>query len=315
MFSCLLWCFYFVIHRHLVGTLGQLTYDEDLARRLVHFTGAVYCVDDEAFGDAFEDLIENFECETCDYITETSSIDEVYAFQDDSIWIDTEGMVTYDSLNNAITVVFAGTDPTEVADVFTDLELIRVEYPPCGGKYWWSDDCTVHKGFYKAYLSVDDTVYDIVKYLTDTYTDATLEITGHSLGGAMAILCALDLYENHGTSIVADYVYTFGMPRVGDDEFAEYYDSIFGDKTIRVTHRKDPVPLVPWKSWGWNYLHFKQEVYYPDDADGDVCVFMFSFFIFLLIQYVLIVLCFVWRLVFAWRFFFFACLFSFVLNL
>ena len=277
MLGWLIWLCYFFIDETLLPAQAQLSYDEDLSRRLMHFSGAVYCMDDEVDGEDMDAALGDFECSSCDYITSTSQIDHVYAFRDDSFWVAIEGMVTYDSSNNAITVAFAGTDPSNVADVFTDVQLVRVEYPPCGGDYWWSDDCTVHKGFYNAYSSVDDIVYDIVIDLVNSYSDATIEITGHSLGGAMAVLCALDLYLNHDTQIVADYIYTFGQPRVGDDEFAAYYDDIFGDKTIRVTHAKDPVALLPWKSWGWNYLHFKHEIYYPDDPDGDVCVF-FNFF-------------------------------------
>ena len=199
--SCLILCLFH-------GASSAPTYDEDLARRLVHFSGAVYCIDDEAFGNAYENLIIDWDCETCDYIESTSEIVSIYPFQDSSFFLDTEGMITYDSLNNAITVVFAGTDPTEIADIVTDLELIRVEYPPCGGDWFWEDDCTVHKGFYKSYLAVADDVYEHVLSLLNTYSDATLEITGHSLGGALAILCALDLVENHAVSIQPDYVYT-----------------------------------------------------------------------------------------------------------
>lgn len=168
--------------------LGQITYDEELARRLVHFCGAVYCIDSETVvGSAYEDLVFSLECETCDYIESTSQIESIFPVEDSNFFIDTEGMITYDSLNNAITVVFAGTDPTEIADIITDLELIRVEYPPCGGDYWWEDDCTVHWGFYKAYLSVADIVYDRVLELVNTYTNPTIEITGHSLGGALGM--------------------------------------------------------------------------------------------------------------------------------
>ena len=70
-------------------------------------------------------------------------------------------------------------------------------------------------------------------------------------------------------AIHPSYIYTFGQPRVGDDEFVAHYNSVVGsDKTIRVTHKRDPVPLVPWTTWGFNYLHTPHEVYYPDDPDG-----------------------------------------------
>ena len=43
-------------------------------------------------------------------------------------------------------------------------------------------------------------------------------MTGHSLGGALAVLCALDLQDIYGNI----NLYTFGCPRVGNAAFAQY---------------------------------------------------------------------------------------------
>jgi predicted lipase len=46
-------------------------------------------------------------------------------------------------------------------------------------------------------------------------------ITGHSLGAALAILCAVHIYIEFG---IEPIVYLFASPRVGNIEFANWYD-------------------------------------------------------------------------------------------
>ncbi len=52
------------------------------------------------------------------------------------------------------------------------------------------------------------------------HSGAKIIVTGHSLGGSLAILAAADLHKTHGK---IDQVYTFGQPRVGNAAFASYY--------------------------------------------------------------------------------------------
>lgn len=69
-----------------------------------------------------------------------------------------------------------------------------------------------------------------------------IHVTGHSLGAAIAALCAFDLYDN-GYNIVE--VYTFGQPRVGDATFAKNYNERFDGYSYRVVHYADIVPHLP----------------------------------------------------------------------
>lgn len=63
-------------------------------------------------------------------------------------------------------------------------------------------------------------------------------ISGHSLGGAMAILVAEKLRKNGYEKIV---VYTFGCPRVGDRDFTLNYETVVHN----VRNQGDVVPNLP----------------------------------------------------------------------
>lgn len=91
--------------------------------------------------------------------------------------------------------------------------------------------------------------------------DLGVIITGHSMGGAMASFCALDLSVNFGFKNIE--VFTFGQPRVGNFAFSVYYNE-YVPLTIRVTHAHDLVPHLPpyYPLVGQKtYHHFATEVW------------------------------------------------------
>ena len=81
-------------------------------------------------------------------------------------------------------------------------------------------------------------------------------IFGHSLGGALAIICALDLSM---MNLPIAGVYTFGQPRVGDAAFAAHYNNELRDLTFRVVNQNDIVPRTPGVLMG--YRHCGNEVF------------------------------------------------------
>jgi len=104
----------------------------------------------------------------------------------------------------------------------------------------------VHAGFYSAYQLVEDRVQAAIK----SVPGKSVYLTGHSLGGAVALVAsaALGGRDDLGGRIAA--VYTFGSPRVGGRDFP----AIVKAPHYRVVNSGDVVPLVP-PSWLNGYVH------------------------------------------------------------
>jgi predicted lipase len=70
----------------------------------------------------------------------------------------------------------------------------------------------------------------------------SLSICGHSLGGALATLLALDVAAN--LKFPDPVAYTYASPRVGDPLFAATYNQIVKN-SFRIANRLDLVPKLP----------------------------------------------------------------------
>ena len=95
----------------------------------------------------------------------------------------------------------------------------------------------VHAGFLVAYLSVRDSIW---KHF-DTNKPSKIFVTGHSMGGALAILAAFDLRNRYQVPVT---MYNFASPRVGDRGFMHSYNILVPD-SYRVVIQGDIVPMLP----------------------------------------------------------------------
>ena len=85
-------------------------------------------------------------------------------------------------------------------------------------------------------------------------------MTGHSLGGALATHAVSHLWK---LGYKVDQFYSLGSPRVGDNLFQRWFNSVFQDRfKARITHHKDPVPHLPPSDWG--FRHLTTEVFYNE---------------------------------------------------
>ena len=117
-------------------------------------------------------------------------------------------------------------------------------------------NCTVHAGFMKAWRETRPYVLPHIKELVQKYPDYRVTLVGHSLGGAIAALASMD-FQSRGWN---PQVTTFGEPRIGNAGLSQYLDAAFAkqgsnnditESFRRVTHVRDPVPLLPLTEWGY----------------------------------------------------------------
>ncbi|KAL8831984.1 MAG: hypothetical protein Q9191_000546 [Dirinaria sp. TL-2023a] len=116
-------------------------------------------------------------------------------------------------------------------------------------------NCTVHAGFMTSWRHTRPHVVPHLDELVKLYPNYQLSLVGHSLGGAVAALAALD-FQARGWK---PQVTTFGEPRIGNDRLTQYLDKAFpsnyqngqSEMYRRVTHIDDPVPLLPLSEWGY----------------------------------------------------------------
>jgi hypothetical protein len=72
----------------------------------------------------------------------------------------------------------------------------------------------------------------------------TLWFTGHSLGGALAMLAGAKMYFE-APRLLADGIYTFGQPRTCDRLLAGAHNKAFTSRTYRFVNNNDIVAQVP----------------------------------------------------------------------
>ena len=110
------------------------------------------------------------------------------------------GFISYDANTDTIKLAFQGTKPWSLSNWLHDLDILKTSsYCP---------DCEVHVGFQQAYLSIQPQVIEGFKLLRSIYPSSKISITGHSLGGAIATHCAVDLIKNLNEIDIT--LYTFG---------------------------------------------------------------------------------------------------------
>jgi hypothetical protein len=173
-----------------------------------------------------------------------------------------------DNSHGAIIVAFRGT--YSITNTVVDLSTVPQEYVPYPSPEDGGDkppkepkhkcnNCTVHMGFLASWKSAREDVIPTLEQLVYYHPQYPIYLIGHSLGGAVAALAALELKVILGWDRIT--VTTFGEPRVGNDGFVRYLDAVFNlnDTEVnpeerpyrRLTHVDDPVPLLPLHEWGY----------------------------------------------------------------
>jgi len=162
---------------------------------------------------------------------------------------DSHGYLGFNANNQEIVLSFRGTN--SFTNFITDIAFWKNKAPFAGlsGAY-------VATGFYQAYASLRSQVIPAVQKLIRQFPDYQLVITGHSLGGAMGTMAALELSVRYQLSPM---VFTYGSPRVGNSVFSHNFNK-YVESSQRMTNGADSVPHLP-PQWV-DFEHVRNEVWF-----------------------------------------------------
>ena len=160
-----------------------------------------------------------------------------------------------------VVIAFRGTETDEYADLTTNLAPWGAARPGYG---------FVHKGFQEAFFGVEPILK--AKLKAESGRGLNIWITGHSLGGALASLASTTIMDHikNDSSYNLRAIYTFGMPRVGDEEFVKQVELGYLENNVaamRFRNANDAATKLPWRWLG--YHHSGQLMYLGADDTFD----------------------------------------------
>lgn len=146
------------------------------------------------------------------------------------------------SVGDVAVVVFRGTD--DPGDWLANVDRFIAKTP----------DGPAHRGFYTAYLPLSYQAAELVRA-----TEAkTAWVTGHSLGGALAVLCAYELARDKTIDVAG--LMTFGQPMVARPPLTDRIEELLPSRYVHFANNRDIVPRVP-----PSFDHCGSLVYYDGD--------------------------------------------------
>jgi predicted lipase len=116
----------------------------------------------------------------------------------------------------------------------------------------------IHTDFWESYEKLFKKIIETMHTLN--FYDKDIYITGHSRGGALAVLFALDNPYNMNVKKLT----TFGCPKVGDKKFKESFINRVKFEVNRYVNYLDVVPTIPI----WGYSQPVLGIYF--DKDGKI---------------------------------------------
>jgi hypothetical protein len=208
-------------------------FSQEKLLKMCNFSKLTYSNDEEKLKNTGYKTVKDFEDEG--YIAKDFNNSEGYA-----------GTLFFK--NNEVILAYRGTKT--LGNLVTDINCIFATSS-------FINKGRVHCGFYRSFQDSWDNIYKEINNYAKSQNlkveDLNVNVTGHSMGGAVAKIAALRLYNVAGVRNIN--VATFGDPRAFDIIASQSYNEALGDRTIRVTqHRVDPVPAVAPGCGGYSHV-------------------------------------------------------------
>jgi len=140
-----------------------------------------------------------------------------------------------------VVIAIRGTEG--IKEWVTDAEFLLVTCPFLAGAGRTEDGFTaMYKSLGTSAAAGSPSVVGALATLPFQQPVSSMTICGHSLGGALATLLALDVAAN--TTFNNPTVFTYASPRTGDPAFASTYNQVVKN-SFRIANRMDLVPKLP----------------------------------------------------------------------
>jgi hypothetical protein len=151
------------------------------------------------------------------------------------------GLICQVNQSGDVVIAIRGTEG--ILEWIHDAEFDQVPCPFLAGAGHTEDGFTAMYESLRTGAEPDSpTVVNALAKLAFPHRVSSVTICGHSLGGALATLLALDVAAN--TVFTQPAVYSYASPRTGDSLFASTFDQVVSN-SYRIANRLDIVPALP----------------------------------------------------------------------